>query len=234
MTIKQAILNIRKLRSFLTNHSLFFILVDGLINRFLTAKIYFRYAQIGLESNEMRVLQRALTIRGETFIDIGACHGMYSFWLSKNFRSIIAFEPDSKNYSVFNVLAKTLRQRSISIIQKAVATQTGLAKFFLSDNVFLHTLNPAYASQERSVIVETTSLNDFVKTPIDLIKVDVQGVALDVLRGADKVTRQIKRWIIELERYELEKTSELENLLQNFGYETEWLSPQHIYAYRRV
>ncbi len=63
------------------------------------------------ESNEMMVLKKLLAVKGNFFIDIGACYGGYAPRLSENFVRIVAFEPEDHNSGALTLLIK-LRARA--------------------------------------------------------------------------------------------------------------------------
>ena len=66
---------------------------------------------------------------------------------------------------------------------------------------------------------------------MDLIKVDVEGAELEVLRGSKGVIDKIDSWIIELHTSVVTR-DQLEGTLKDFGYRTSWIDPTHIFAKR--
>jgi len=216
------------------NKFLLLILVNGLIDYFfIRNEVYLSLSKLR-ESNEMKVLKKLLAVKGNLFIDIGACYGGYALRLSKNFARIVAFEPEDHNFRVLTLLIKLLRKEKIQAIKAAISNQDGITRLFVDDGIYSHTIKPAYATElDKFKLVKAISLDGFVTESVDLIKVDVQGAALDALLGATSVTEKIKRWMIELESYELGRKRELENLLKSLDYRVEWVSNQHIYAEKK-
>jgi len=232
--ITKLLSNIRSAKHYVAtqNRSLFLTLMNGFIDLvFVKDEVYLSLSKLK-ESNEMKVFRKIANVKGDLFLDIGAYHGSYALRLSKNFTKVVAFEPNKHNFTVLSILVKLLRKTNITPMNIAVSQQDGITKLFISDSDFEHTLKSNCANNpNRFTVVKVICLNSFIKHPIDLIKVDVQGVAIDVLLGANLVMKNVKRWVIELEQQELERKGELEKLLKSFGYNIEWLSNQHIYAY---
>lgn len=216
------------------NKNLLIVLINKFIdNFFINKEVYLCLSKIK-ESNEMKVFKKLVGVKGNLFLDIGACYGGYALRFSNNFTKVVAFEPDQHNFTVSRLLVKLFRKRNIRVRKVAVSNQDGLTKLFLSDSIYEHTIKPEFATApNRFKLVKAISLNNFVKEPIDLIKVDVQGSTFDVLLGATQVMEKIKRWMIELETYELQQSRKIENFLKSFNYKVAWVSDQHIYAHHR-
>lgn len=211
-------------------------LLATLIDQMVGSKIYLRTPNLGLaESNELKVFKflRKISIRGNIFLDIGSCYGFYALRLSKIFRKVVAIEPEENNFRILTMNIKLCRMHNVTPLHMAVSDSTGETSLFISNSVFTHSLKPEFASNSTKFqTVKTVCLDDFVKEPIDLVKLDVQGAVFDILKGAHSVVDDIKSWIIELEPEELYRKHELESTMWLFNYKTEWVSNQHLYASR--
>lgn len=135
---------------------------------------------------------------GESCIDVGANVGIHTIRLAKLVGakgSVIAIEPDgelacrtSKNIAL-NCL------RNIRLVQAASAERSGesvvlhrpddLDKRKLSGSVIPH---PVLTG--RSVKVTTVAIDDIVNAPVSLIKIDVEGYEMPVIKGASRVIRE--------------------------------------------
>ena len=137
---------------------------------------------------------RAATRPGATVLDVGANVGAYSVlfgqWARPGGR-VFAFEPAPDAFEglarhvELNGLAATVRP-----VRAAVSERTGEAAL-LADG--MAGTNRLSRSAVRPSMVETVSIDDFCAregiTP-DVIKIDVEGAELDVLRGARETIRR--------------------------------------------
>lgn len=233
---RSIIQNTRKIKSNLFSKGTFPALLDNVIDCFLGEKLYFIYPILGLgQSNESKVLThivKSKTVSGNIALDIGSCRGMYALWLSKTFSKVYAFEPNDENYKILKMIIRLRRKKNIEVLKLAVADKQGVGRLYINDSIFGHSLDHNYCPATNFTSTRIINLNNFVKQPIDFIKVDVQGVSFKVIEGASEVMPKIRQWIIELEEAELNNKPELETLMKSCGYETLWLSEQHLYAFK--
>lgn len=181
------------------------------------------------------MFERSLLAIGQEsllFLDIGANAGFYSLALAKSFpRSrILAFEPNPK---IAGILSKNIELNAlgeqISIEGRALSDQSGHANFFVpaftgSGGGSLKNLHPEEGSPE-TFVVELVQLDSFNLSGIDLMKIDVEGNELSVLRGAlDSIQDSKPTIFIELLRKWMgpfgSHPQEVVNLLVQFGYQT--------------
>lgn len=133
------------------------------------------------------------------FIDIGANVGYVSTIFADAFRDSIvyAFEPSSK---VFTVLEKNTKSyQNIHLFKKGLGAGDSTAQMFVDKK------EPAFSSITHKLPgnceienIELTTLDEFILAAdikqIDLLKLDVEGFELEVLRGATaalKITKYI-------------------------------------------
>ncbi len=222
----------RNIEKRLLTRGTFLILLKRIIDYFVGERIYFLYSDLGItESNESKVLRyiiKKAQIKGEIAFDIGSCYGQYAIWLSKSFSQVVAFEPEEKNYKILTMSSRLLRKHNIQALNVAVSDKDGMGRLFIAESIFGHSL--LYGTDKNFRLTKIVSLRNIVKHPVDLIKVDVQGAAFEVIKGAFGIMNNIKRWIIELEFFELDRKGELETLLEALHYQVSWLSEQHLYA----
>lgn len=142
------------------------------------------------------------------FFDIGANFGYYSVLVSKisPLSEIYAFEPNPYALEIL-----TLNKRdNIKIIPKAIGGYSGKINFekghymnSLATNVSLE----QFPNKEEIIEVDIISLDEFsqkINTIPHFIKIDVERIELDVLKGATKILKQNEP-IISLEFYFDEK-----------------------------
>lgn len=174
---------------------------------------------------------------GDLFIDIGANSGYWSRFVACNFAEskIIAFEPARRT---FELLENNVSVHSDRIVAKNVAVSDSEQSSFLSimadpGSNFL-TSDPG----EHAEAVQTVTLDNELKRSGDglrqhkdhcVLKIDVEGFELQVLKGAREFIRSMRPTIIfELLGRHLDRAGVDPNCLFNYvsdlGYETWSLS----------
>ena len=145
----------------------------------------------------------------DTFLDIGANMGVYSVYFAKKFGGkVFAFEPSYKNleYLTKNIKINSL-QEHITIISNPLSASFEINNYYQEDFIggeagagILNQKNVERelknSSKMNSIIYNTLCLplnnfynfNSFQKSFI--IKIDVDGNELDILRGAEKILEQ--------------------------------------------
>jgi FkbM family methyltransferase len=159
-------------------------------------------ADITVEPHIIRWIERELR-PGETYFDVGAHYGFTSLAgcrrVGKNGR-VIAFEPAPPLHEVLSFHAWSNRTRQLEIAREAVAdTDASGVPFFLVNGglSFRNSLTIGRddipylePSDKTEMRVQTIRLDTFCSirslTP-DLVKIDVEGAELAVLRGAERL-----------------------------------------------
>lgn len=126
-------------------------------------------------------------------IDIGAHIGLYSVYMCKQASAkVYSFEPTPTSQNVFRDMLRVNHcEDSIQLIPAAVADKSGKTTFYISDmplNVANSMVQPSGVSEVRKGYeVDVVSIDEFVsakKIPVHFIKIDAEGVELEVLKGA--------------------------------------------------
>lgn len=219
--------------------------------RIIQQCILFLFGKLILRLYEKEVKERLCNISGNVFIDVGASIGSYSFMLAKQFKIVIAVEPNPKTVLK---LEKTIRQRkmeNIRVYPYALSNRDGEAPFYL-DHTFgrlegsADTLESAFhyrpgsnrkkdltVKGEDECVVETRRFDSLFKElqTIDLVKIDVEGSEFKVLEGMPKSLGNIRNLIIEL--HDRERKGELERFLLARNFQIEWLGKSHVMAMQR-
>ncbi len=146
----------------------------------------------------------------DTICDVGASYGDSSIWWSKVFGArVLAFEPLKDIYKILQS----------NIILNNVAVK--------SFNIALGNGDPIRSRKERDMlaksempdsnITETTKLDDLRIESLDILKIDVEGFELEVLKGAkDTIIRHGPKIIIETHSKNLRKICH--EFLSSLGY----------------
>jgi len=128
-----------------------------------------------------------------TMIDIGANVGNHSVFLSKYFGQVIAIEPHPRNFLLLS--ANCMLADNILPINTALGSASGSANLSYNDeNMGAGSIANNVGSKSVTVPVNTLDneiqLNDVQR--IDFMKLDVEGLEHDVLKGAVGVIEKHK------------------------------------------
>ena len=177
---------------------------------------------------------------GKVAIDVGANRGYLSVAMSRQFEHVFAFEPDESNRQKLLETLEVNQVKNVQIFNSALSNVNGSGELRYSTSHGHHTLEADHLTKSiGKQPVVTQRLDDFAElnqiTSIDLLKIDVEGHELSVLRGAEKLLREmrIKSVIFEhsLALTEVQSRSPFEvfDLLISFGFEI-WTLDNQIVA----
>ncbi|MDZ4667915.1 MAG: FkbM family methyltransferase [bacterium] len=128
----------------------------------------------------------------EVFFDIGACLGEYCIWLGRKGYPCYAFEPVSESYFM---VQKNIQLNKIE--NKVKAFNYGLGSKHSIEHFKLNLINPGASKRvleetENTVNFEIKALDDVYeglglkKDTKILVKIDVEGMEVEMIRGAKK------------------------------------------------
>ena len=153
-------------------------------------------------------------IQFKTVLDIGAWCGTWSLAMQKYAETIFCYEPDKthfacleKNFESFN---------NVSLYNHAIGNEEGFVQ-----------LTEESATQNTRVIQEKgdtkiCTLDSLNLNNVDLIKIDVEGYEMEVIKGAIETIKNVKFIMIELnnnaKRYG-SSNREIEKFLPTLGFE---------------
>ena len=181
--------------------------------------------RFGYESRIVRALSK---IRGGVFLDVGAGTGYYAVILSRNFRSVLAFEPEPKNFSTIRDVARIGRLGTIRVMNVAISDYNGATVLYRSGTLW-HSLIRGF-KEDTGIRVPTITLDSAIREDVDLLKVDVEGTEWEVLKGAETSIRARKVRRIMVEIHDKTKKAELEDYLRSRAYLPTWLDSNHVLA----
>lgn len=185
-----------------------------------------RHVRLAPFERELAVVPK-LVAKTEIAFDVGANVGLYTAVLARSSRRVVAIEPnrDCARY------LRRLRLRNVNVIEAAAAEAEGTATLHVSETHHgcgtLLPVPPAGAAVpcNLSYTVATTSLDAVAAAQlkpgekIGLVKIDVEGSELGVLRGAAEVlARHRPNLIVETEYRHGADVSAVFGLLQQLGY----------------
>jgi len=201
-----------------------FPVIDAMFRRFVWSRVHF-------PEYEMWVLSQRNKGTFDVAVDVGSALGAYSWILNRVAREVYAFEPGPAHYSY---LKRGLFFTNIHLFNCAVGGRCGVAQLYTpgDDTNGLHTAtlsinNPVTRQSEIALTdVSEITLDSFFENrltlgrSIDLIKIDVEGYELDVLKGAESTLLQYHPLIIcEIEARHNSRYREVFNKLRSLGYE---------------
>jgi FkbM family methyltransferase len=131
---------------------------------------------------------KALDLRGQVVYDIGAFHGLLTLYFARNAKQVTAWEPNSHNR---RRLAENLKLNSFSNV---TVRPYGLSSRSMQAQMSFDSLVPGTASVDTGLArggeYETIELRTLDQEqglePPSLIKIDVEGFELEVLKGASR------------------------------------------------
>lgn len=170
----------------------FFVKLQGVWMQNVLVRIYLK----GAHEPGLTKLARAVLKPGMTAIDLGAQYGYYTLIFAKlvgEQGEVYSFEPDEKNYRQIERGIKKNSFRNIMLIKKAVSDKNGTVHFFLAaKSTGVHSLYEVTGGGKWHEI-EAGRLDDILAeqiTPIDFIKMDIEGAELKALRGMSRVIQE--------------------------------------------
>jgi FkbM family methyltransferase len=155
----------------------------------------------------------ALLDRPVHAIDVGSRDGIRSRWRDLGrYGALVGFDPDAEECARLNAAATIDEERYEPF---ALAASSGQATLYLTADPQSSSLYPPNEEAVRrhpelwrhaprgTTTVATTTLDAWAEReqgkPIDVLKVDVQGAELDVLRGAEVSLRSVRALELEVE-----------------------------------
>lgn len=144
------------------------------------------------EPHQTVLFQRLLS-EGDTVFDVGAHVGYYTLLsavLVGPGGKVAAFEPDPENVRDLAAHVRINRLENVTVVAGAVGRESGSARLELGPGSGRGRL-----SKEGTVEVRTVSLDDFVvETGLRprLVKIDVEGAEMPVLRGARTLLETVR------------------------------------------
>ena len=173
----------------------------------------YRSPELSLISNLVKSTQNS--------IDIGANLGLFTFFMSRASKHVFAFEPNP--YPLENL--KCLVDSNVTVLPIALGNTDGPVEIKIPHHRKGWSSNGAsLASKEindgKIINIQCRKLDSLNIENIGLIKIDVEGFEIEVIRGAKETILKNKPvMIIENETAHTKDTNELFTTMNEFGYD---------------
>ena len=208
-------------------------------NMILTIEEYLigGYLHLG-ETNPFEThVVRKLLKKGDIFLDVGAYKGWYAFNAAQivgNTGKVFAFEPNREVVRILSAIKNLNNFKNIQLETVAVSDKNGFSRFWTGNKDMLGSLVKKHIqtysdTSVKAVKIKTITLDSFYKTKklkkIDMIKIDVEGSDLDVLKGAKNILRTQSPYLL-VEVFGLSagvdsnRKNEILEYLSKFGYKS--------------
>ncbi len=170
----------------------------------------------------------------EVLYDLGACEGRFSLYATRKGLTVIAFEPESRNFEVLkqNIELNEVAENELTAINAGVGAKDGKAILDIGQpwegghqKIVKHgeiRKDLAFNFVERQEI-NIISLDSFVEIGVypapDYLKIDIDGSELPFLRGATKTLQNKKSKGIIFELSEIDPNfTNIINILEAYGF----------------
>jgi len=183
-----------------------------------------------------------------TVVDLGAHVGIYTLKAARKLGMegrLISVEPEARNYGLLVKNVRFNRCKNVIPVRLAVSNFEGRARFYVKSLTFSHSLLSKLQIHDEGNVkvleateVAVTTLSHLAKIlrvgKIDLLKVDVEGVELEVLEGSIDLLSQHKISNIVIAAYHAASNAlTIKGYLEKLGYEvkiTELSGRKYVHA----
>lgn len=193
--------------------------INGMVFRFPAR--WSRYFEKDYEQENLSFL-RTVIRSGDTILDVGAHLGLMSLSCSKlagQGGKVYSFEPSPTTFSQLKKMLSLNRGGApVDARQMAVGLQNGPISFYESDDEGSNSnsLVQKHDLKRKPVTVPCISIDQFTEEncpeQLHVIKIDAEGVELDVLKGAEQTLRKHRPFLV---------LAIHPRLIQNYGQRTE-------------
>lgn len=152
----------------------------------------------------MKVLDSILT-EEMLFVDVGANQGELTCFAAKRCKKVVAFEPIDEFFSkcVCNVSLNGFK--NVKLINSGVGEKKGMLPIYTQESVFYDGTTHAglatlHSFGERRTLLKEVDIvtldEEFADQKVSVIKIDVEGHELSVLKGAVKIIKRDRPFLL--------------------------------------
>lgn len=156
---------------------------DGVIRPFIERN--------GTWEREEGELLRKLVVPGSVFVDVGANVGYFSRLIATTCEpsAIIAFEPHPELVDVLalNVWGLT---PTVRIVPAALGDENGTVVLESTEHNYGDTRVSSGGERPAAMLAAVARMDDVLRGRVDVVKIDVQGYEMEVLRGMQRIVNE--------------------------------------------
>jgi len=184
-------------------------------------------------------LKKFFDLKEGVFLDVGANLGKYTIMMAKRLKDkglVVGIEPEGHTLELLKKNVKINNLKNVFIVGKACSSKNGKSTFYLEGTTYsggTHSLKKD-THHVGKIIVDVETLDSIVSRlnikRVDLIKIDVEGSEVDVLKGAQKILKTYHPKII-CESLNKESEEEITKILKKFKYTTKRVHKENVFSY---
>jgi FkbM family methyltransferase len=134
---------------------------------------------------------------GDVVLDVGAHVGSYTLRYSRMVGyegRVLAFEPEPSNRRILRWNIRLNKAGNVIVHREALGNFHGKGRLKLSTYTGVHSLvrTSAEIHQTGEILVQMIKMDELDMDRVNLIKIDVEGYELEVLKGGEKMIRRFK------------------------------------------
>jgi len=170
----------------------------------------------------------------DVIIDIGAHVGLFTLKIARNAKKglIIAVEPHPFNYELLVRNMEFNKIRNVIPLNLALADFNGITTLYLAEESGMHSV--AIRRSDKYLRVQAKTLDQLVDelklNKVDFIKIDVEGYAFTVLKGAERTLKNNDLFIVASCGHTPQEFRNVYRYLSDKGFEIKVGSRKDIYA----
>lgn len=211
--------------------------LEATINPSLDGSLRALYVAQWVRPTLVPILEASLQ-PGDLFVDVGANIGVYATWAAKLVGptgAVLALEPVPTTRAWLERLCAQNDLRNVGVIATAAGAEKGSAWMQTTDGA--SGLSRVTVGQQSDVEVAVTTLDLLLGSQVPaLIKIDVEGHELSVLRGSRHILERTRAPVV-FEAPDFgggSGTIECVRLLESIGYRVLSLTPRGVRAFESV
>lgn len=171
-----------------------------------------------------------------TILDLGAHIGLATLYFKQIYpdAKITAIEPYQANFLLLKRNVEDNQLSDVSLVQAAVAPKSGEIVLHAAEGIGewmsgVGIIQSGWRGVQRTkpVKVEAVSILDYLNEPVDLLKMDIEGMEYEVIRTAADKLRNVKQMIVEVHPRKDHRIAEIEKILTMVGFKYEKTEDQN-------